>query len=87
MGNTYMVKGKICKKETKIETDLSNLFNRYLEECPEMNKFLKTYNLSVEQYLCLLSEVLRLRKPRLPSDWLKKINVVSTNSPKAVTGP
>ena len=81
-----MVKRKIGKKETKIETHLNDLFNKYLQECPEMNQILKTYHLSVEQYLCFLSEILLLRKPRLPSDWLKHLNVVSTNNPKAVTG-
>ena len=81
-----MVKRKICKKETKIETHLSDLFNKYVKECPEMTQVFKTYHLSDDQYLCFLLEVLRLRKPRLPSDWLKPFNVVSTNSPKATAG-
>ena len=81
-----MVKRKICKRETKIEAYLSNLFDKFLEECPEMKGILETYNLSVDQYLCFLSEILCFRKPRLPSDWLKHFNVVSTNSPKSVVG-
>ena len=81
-----MVKRKICKKETKIETHLSDLFNKYLKEYPEMAQVLKTYHLSSDQYICFLLEVLLLRKPRLPPDWLKPFNVVSTNNPKAAAG-
>lgn len=81
-----MVKRKICKEETKIETRFSNLFYKYIEECPEMNQVLKNYHLNADQYLCFLSEVLRLRKPRLPSDWLKHFNVVSSNRSKTVAG-
>ena len=85
MGRMY-VKRKISKRETKIEAYLNNLFNKYLEEYPEMEEVLETYNLNVEQYLCFLSEILCFRKPRLPSDWLKQFTVVSTNSPKSVAG-
>jgi len=81
-----MVKKKICKREIKIRKDLNKLFNRYLEEYPEMKRVLETYNLSVEQYLCFLSEVLCFRKTHLPSDWLKHFKVVSTDSPKFVSG-
>jgi hypothetical protein len=79
-----MAKRKICKKENKTDAQLSELFYKYLQEYPEMNQILKTYNMNTEQYLCFLSEILLLKKTRSTSKHLTHFNIVSTNSSKAV---